>query len=119
MTRIAIFNEFLHEKTDERVQAVYPNGIHNALADFLRTDDVTITCYTLDNVEEITEELGLTEEEVLHIMEVLGLTMADLMKPENMMMIVMEASGETDPMALLTNAEFINVYKPWFLTIKI
>ena len=56
MTRIAIFNEFLHEKTDERVQAVYPNGIHNALADFLRADDVTITCYTLDNVEEITEE---------------------------------------------------------------
>ena len=56
MTLIAIFNEFLHEKTDERVQAIYPNGIHNALADFLRADDVTITCYTLDNVEEITEE---------------------------------------------------------------
>lgn len=62
-------------------------------------------------VEEIAEELGLTEEEVLHIMEVLGLTMADLMKPENMMMIVMEASGETDPMALLTNAELGDALK--------
>ena len=56
MTRIAIFNEFLHEKTDERVQAVYPDGIHQALAGFLKGDDVEITCYTLDNVEEITEE---------------------------------------------------------------
>ena len=56
MTRIAIFNEFLHEKTDARVQAVYPEGIHQALAGFLKADDVEITCYTLDNVNDITEE---------------------------------------------------------------
>ena len=64
MTRIAIFNEFLHEKTDERVQAVYPEGIHQALAGFLKNDDVTITCYTLDNVDEITEE-ALAETDVM------------------------------------------------------
>ncbi len=62
-------------------------------------------------VEEIAKELGITEEEVLRIMEVLGLTMVDLLQPENMMMIVMEASGETDPMALLTNAELGDALK--------
>lgn len=56
-------------------------------------------------VEEIAGELDITEEEVLQIMEILGLTFADLLQPENMMKIVMQASGETDTMALLTNAE--------------
>ena len=56
MTRIAIYNEFLHEKKDEKVREIYPNGIHQAIAGFLRKDDVTITCYTLDNVQELTEE---------------------------------------------------------------
>ena len=56
-------------------------------------------------VKEIADELGISEEDVLQIMEILGLTCVDLMQPENLMAIVMEASGETDPMALLTNEE--------------
>lgn len=33
MTRITIFNEFRHERTDEKVRAIYPDGIHVALRD--------------------------------------------------------------------------------------
>jgi len=33
--KITIWNEFRHEKSDDAVQKVYPNGIHQALADHL------------------------------------------------------------------------------------
>src|SRR5512145_469829 len=35
---VTIWNENRHEKADARVAAVYPNGIHGALADFLSRD---------------------------------------------------------------------------------
>ena len=56
MTRIAIYNEFLHEKEPGKAQDVYPNGIHSVIADFLRGDDVNISIYTLDNIDQLTEE---------------------------------------------------------------
>ena len=36
MTRVLIWNEFAHEKTEEAVKKLYPNGIHNAIAEFLK-----------------------------------------------------------------------------------
>jgi len=36
MTRITIFNEFLHERQDEQVKALYPDGIHAALEQGIR-----------------------------------------------------------------------------------
>lgn len=37
-TRVTIWNEFLHEKQDPRVAALYPHGIHNAIAQFLKKE---------------------------------------------------------------------------------
>ena len=54
--KISIFNEYLHEKTDEHVRSVYPEGIHGALASFLQEDN-SIRIFTLDNVNEITKEV--------------------------------------------------------------
>lgn len=57
MIRVTIYNEFVHEKVNKNVAAIYPNGIHNAIADFLKCDDITVRTATLDD-----EECGLTEE---------------------------------------------------------
>ena len=57
MIRVLVWNEFLHEKTEESVKKVYPNGIHNAIADFLRCDDITVRTATLDD-----EGCGITPE---------------------------------------------------------
>ena len=57
MLRVTIWNEYAHEKTDERVREVYQGGIHNAIADFLKSDDIEVRTATLDD-----EECGLTEE---------------------------------------------------------
>ena len=62
-------------------------------------------------VGEIAKELGVSEEAVLEAMEVLGLTAVDLMQPENLNLVVMQAAGETDPMALVTNAELGDALK--------
>ena len=64
MTRITIYNEFVHEQTDENVHAVYPNGIHEALAGFLRSDETSVRCFTLDTVGEITDAV-LDETDVM------------------------------------------------------
>ena len=57
MIRITIFNEFAHEKTEERVRAIYPEGIHMALKQVLAEDDFEIKTVTLDD-----EECGLTKD---------------------------------------------------------
>lgn len=57
MIRVTVWNEFVHEKTDERVKPIYPDGIHKAIADFLKCDEIEVRTATLDD-----EECGLTEE---------------------------------------------------------
>lgn len=49
---VTVWNEFLHEKTDEAVQKVYPDGIHNAIASFLAKEEgMTVRTATMDQPE--------------------------------------------------------------------
>ena len=58
MIRVTVYNEFYHEKHHESAMAVYPNGIHAVLAEFLGAEeDITVRTVTLDD-----PECGLTEE---------------------------------------------------------
>ncbi len=56
MIRVLIFNEFVHEKTDERVKAIYPDGIHNCVKAAIEDDEIVVETVTLDDVDTITEE---------------------------------------------------------------
>lgn len=52
MIRVHVWNEGRHEQTDPRVQAAYPEGIHQAIADTLRPDaDLQVTTATQDDPE--------------------------------------------------------------------
>ena len=57
MIRVTIWNEFRHEKKREDVKAVYPDGIHAALAKGLAADDLQIRTATLDDPDQ-----GLADE---------------------------------------------------------
>lgn len=57
MIQVTVWNEFRHEKTDEAVKKVYPEGIHQQIAQFLKEDDFSVRTATLDEPEH-----GLTEE---------------------------------------------------------
>ena len=65
MIRVLVWNEFLHENSDESVRAVYPNGIHNAIKDFLACEDIEVSTATLEEPNcGITAE-RLAETDVL------------------------------------------------------
>lgn len=53
--------------------------------------------------EEIKKLLGLTDEEAQEVMTTLGLAMSDLLLPENVTQFVMQATGITDAMMLITD----------------
>ena len=47
--RVTVWTEFRQERSDEPVRAVYPDGIHVAIADGLRAfDDLEVRTATLD-----------------------------------------------------------------------
>ena len=68
MIRVSIFNEFYHERHKEAVKAIYPEGIHAAIAAFLgEEEDITVRTFTQDedgNCAELTEK-ALNETDVL------------------------------------------------------
>ena len=50
--RVAVWNEYRHEKANPRVAAIYPRGMHEAIADSLRKyEDLRIRTITLDDPE--------------------------------------------------------------------
>lgn len=58
MIKVLVWNEFVHEKMQEEVKKIYPNGIHNAIKDFLDAeDDIEVKTATLDD-----ENCGITDE---------------------------------------------------------
>ncbi|MBM7618207.1 trehalose utilization protein [Bacillus tianshenii] len=65
MIKVTVWNENRHEQTNEKVREVYPEGIHGAIASFLKEDNFEVRTATLDEPEH-----GLTEE-VLNSTDVL------------------------------------------------
>lgn len=57
MIKVTVWNEFFHEREKEKVKEIYPDGIHNVIANFLRSDDIQVRTATLED-----EECGLTQE---------------------------------------------------------
>ena len=58
MIRVLVWNEFKHEREKENVAAIYPDGIHATIAEFLRKeDDIEVRTATLQD-----ENCGITKE---------------------------------------------------------
>lgn len=56
--KVTVWNEFYHEQTNEKVKAIYPEGIHGCIAEFLgKEDDLVVRTATLEMPEH-----GLTQE---------------------------------------------------------
>ena len=66
MINVTVWNEFRHEREDDEVKAIYPQGIHNCIKDFLNKDEeLNIRTATLDE-----ENCGLSDD-VLNSTDVL------------------------------------------------
>lgn len=65
MIKVTIYNEFVHEKQEECVAKVYPEGIHNALKSGLEDEEIQIRTVTLENITEGITEETLADTDVL------------------------------------------------------
>lgn len=66
MIRITVWNEYRHEKINERVAKIYPKGIHHAIADFLKKDErFEVKTAVLDDPENGLSEETLNSTDVL------------------------------------------------------
>lgn len=63
--RITVWNEFRHEKTDDAAREIYPDGIHQAIAGFLREAGFPVRTATLDEPEHGLTQAVLDETDVL------------------------------------------------------
>ncbi len=58
MINVLIYNEFKHEQAHDHIKAFYPDGIHGAIRDFLKTEeDMNIETVTLFNEENGVNDL--------------------------------------------------------------
>ena len=63
--RVTIWNEHRHERENPAVAAVYPEGIHEALAEPLRAPDVEVRTATLDEPDHGLPDAVLDATDVL------------------------------------------------------
>jgi len=64
--KVTVWNEYLHELENEAVAAVYPEGIHSAIADFLKKEgDMAVRTATLNEPEHGLTEAVLADTDVL------------------------------------------------------
>ncbi len=63
--RITIWNEYLHEKQNEQIAALYPEGMHQAIAAYLETQGFTVRTATLEQEEHGLTDSSLRETDVL------------------------------------------------------
>jgi trehalose utilization protein len=64
--QVTVWSEFHHEKINPKVAAIYPDGIHETIAGFLRTqDDFEVTCAVLDQPHHGLPEDLLERTDVL------------------------------------------------------
>lgn len=63
---VTIFNEFVHERTNEEVRAIYPDGIHSTIAAALgREADLEVRTATLGEPEHGLSAVVLAQTDVL------------------------------------------------------
>jgi len=63
--RVTVWNEYRHEQTNPKIRAIYPEGMHGALASHLRQNGLTVRTATLDEPEHGLTEAVLAETDVL------------------------------------------------------
>ena len=63
---VTIWNEYRHEKSDENVAKLYPNGLHAAIGEVLsKNDDMKITLAALDDPDQGLPDEVLNNTDVL------------------------------------------------------
>ena len=63
--RVTVWNEYQHEKIDSEVAKIYPNGIHEAIAQHLLSEGLPVQTATLEQPEHGLTDAVLNQTDVL------------------------------------------------------
>lgn len=63
--RVTVWNEYRHEKKSEKIAAIYPEGMHDAIAAYLREQGLSVHTATQDEPEHGLSDEVLAETDVL------------------------------------------------------
>ena len=63
--KVTVWNEYVHEVESKEIASVYPDGIHNCIADFLREADMDVKTATLRMPEHGLTDDVLSDTDVL------------------------------------------------------
>lgn len=63
--KVTIWNEFRHEKINEKIREIYPDGIHKAIANGIASPEFSVRTATLDEPEHGLGEEVLNDTDVL------------------------------------------------------
>lgn len=63
--RVTVWNEYRHERRDPQIGAIYPDGIHGAIAAHLRAQGMEVRTATLDEPEHGLTDAVLAATDVL------------------------------------------------------
>lgn len=94
-------------QSDKTKDAVQQDGNKEVAKDTtdVKTEDVQkeVEKKGEELVQDIAEEMDVTPEEVEAAMEVLGLTVMELFDPDNLKQLLLNLTGNTDELSLVTN----------------
>ncbi|MBQ8551435.1 MAG: ThuA domain-containing protein [Clostridia bacterium] len=113
--KVTIWNEGRHEKKNAKVQAMYPNGIHGAIAEFLsKCDDLEIRTATLDDPDCGLPDEVLNDTDVLmwwghmhhnDVPEELAGKIRDRVYSEGMGFIAMHSAHKSKPFRYIVGTD--------------
>ena len=103
------------ENKDASFKADDNNTVKNASDNLKDSDSVEISDEDASKVEEtvkkiadkIKKVLGISDKDLEEYMKMLGFSIADLMQPENMLKLVVAASGGSDAFSVLTDENML------------
>ena len=107
LPRITVWNEYRHEKTNQTVAKLYPDGMHGQIASHLRSKGLTVQTATQDQPEN-----GLTSE-LLESTDVLmwwGHMAHDQVKDETVERVYLRVMGGMG-LIVLHSAHFSRIFK--------
>ena len=65
LPRVTVWHEHRHEKTNSQVATLYPRGMHGAIGDYLKTQDMEVRLATLDEPLHGLSDEALAATDVL------------------------------------------------------
>ncbi len=80
-----------------------------SIADKISGSEAELNEFEEEAVSAVAETFGISEDAVKEALEALGLTVFDLMNPQNLVQLAMQLTSENSPATLLTSPQFLDL----------